>query len=156
VGQHTVIPLFVGYSVGDLKVKDSINPYKPAQGVIEDLIEDISNLLNTKPIYSFDENSQLKNFILNYGLMDLSAYSSYSKDDQKKVGEMIKECLLLFEPRLNEVSVVPIDKGENYGITLYFRITATLLFSDESILIVLESEVNKATNKIHLKLDAGG
>lgn len=130
----------------------AVNYNKTAKQIlIESLVEDVSNLLNTKPIYVINDGV-LKNFIINYGLADLSCYSSYSKEDQKKAGEMIKECLSRFEPRLKDIDVVPIQKEDNYGVILYFRITAVINYINEMIPVVLESEVNNLSNKIYLRL----
>ena len=123
---------------------DSISKKK----YIDTLIEDVSNLLNSKPIYT-DVGVSLKDFIINYGMSDLSKYSIYSKNDQIKVGEMLKDCLYNFEPRLKNISVIPVVKHDNYGAIFNYRITAMVKFINQAeFSMVLESEVNNISKRI--------
>ena len=115
---------------------------------IDILITDISNLLNSKPIYT-DVGMILKDTIINYGMNDLSQYSIYSKNDQIKVGEILKDCLYNFEPRLKNITVVPVIKQDNYGAIFNYRITAIVKFAkQEEFSVVLESEVNNISKRI--------
>jgi len=115
---------------------------------IDILIADISNLLNSKPIYT-DVGMILKDTIINYGMNDLSQYSIYSKNDQIKVGEILKDCLYNFEPRLKNITVVPVIKQDNYGAIFNYRITAIVKFAkQEEFSVVLESEVNNISKRI--------
>ena len=144
-------------------IRDIIKNFKKNEGevnldsvgkkkYIDALIEDVSDLLNSKPIYT-DVGVSLKDFIINYGMSDLSKYSVYSKNDQIKVGEMLKECLYNFEPRLKNISVTPVIKDDNYGAIFNYRITAMVKFiNQEEFSVVLESEVNNSSKRILFRI----
>lgn len=119
------------------------------KNLISLLIRDISNLLNSKP--SYPQHDGFENFIVYYGLQDLSYYSPYSKEDQKKVSDFIKNSLVKFEPRLQNISVIPIESDENYDVAFNFKIIATLQLLHESMSIMLVSKIDTDLKKISLK-----
>ena len=130
---------------------DSLIGYDYQKNIMYMLVRDISNLLNSKPIYAIKEGG-LEDFILAYGFADLGRYSVYSSEDQEIVGNLIKRCLELFEPRLSNISITPILDQNTYGLIFYFKITATIRLVDEVKEIVLESQIDKESNRISLKL----
>lgn len=116
--------------------------------IITSLINDVSNLLNSKQLYAeFDEADGC---IMHYGLQDLSYYSPYSKEDQKKVSKFIEHSLAKFEPRLQNVSVTSIENDDIYSMMFHFKITATFKLLHESISIMLESKIDSDLKKILL------
>lgn len=116
--------------------------------LIKNIIEDVSNLLNTKP-----QNTDLLSYvsILDYGLPDLSYYSPYSTTDQNIVSRLIQNSIEHFEPRLFDIVVTPIVKDDNYGKIFRFQITANAILGSEKIAVILESEINNNTKILSIK-----
>lgn len=125
--------------------------YIARQKAVNSLLKDISDLLNSKPAYLNVDNSY--GFIINYGLQDLSYYSPYSKKDQIEVSNIIKDCLRKFEPRLNNISVIPIiQENDNYSVSFHFKIIATMQLQSELISLILESKIDVNSKRISLNL----
>jgi type VI secretion system lysozyme-like protein len=118
---------------------------------ITSLLKDISDLLNSKPAYPSSNDSC--GYITSYGLQDLSYYSPYSKKDQTEVSNIIKDCLTKFEPRLQDITVIPVaQKNNNYSVNFCFKITATLRLPSETISLILESKIDINSKKVSLNL----
>lgn len=117
--------------------------------ILESVIRDLSNLLNSKPLYN-KADVDLDSFIFFYGLQNLSYYSPYSKNDQQKVSSLIASSIANFEPRLRDVTVSRNDMGDDYNIIFHFKITARLQLVNESFPITLESKIDTDLKKIIL------
>lgn len=89
---------------------------------------DLEWLLNTRRINeeSRDPNAELTRSLFNYGLPDLSNFSTQSTRDQGKLTYMVETTIAQFEPRLAQVRVVmePVEPGSKQ---INFRIDAVLL-----------------------------
>lgn len=102
--------------------------------ILENIVEDISNLLNAKP----QGTSFYRNVIsiLDYGIPDLSHYSPYSIEDQRAVGKLVERCLKAFEPRLSNIVVEPSGQGSKFRL----QIKANVAIGQELIALELEAE----------------
>lgn len=113
--------------------------------IINNLITDIYNLLNTKQARQLDFSDNYS-FITDYGLPDLSRYSPYSQQDKEKVSRLIASCLANFEPRLKNVTVTSQESD-----SFIFKICATFDLKKEQIPLVLEAQIVGSSQKIILK-----
>jgi len=91
---------------------------------------DLEWLLNTRRIF-LDADESLKEVnrsLFVYGLADLSAYSMGSAADQAKLLRHLVNVIKLFEPRLANVRVTPLDSSGGTGLQeLRLRIDGMLL-----------------------------
>jgi type VI secretion system lysozyme-like protein len=96
----------------------SINLLLNKDASIKEIIEDVANLLSSRPQGSFFHKGETS--ILDYGMPDLSYYSTYAIEDQKTVAKLIEKSLKAFEPRLSNVVVTPTASEDKF----HFRIQA--------------------------------
>jgi type VI secretion system protein ImpF len=91
---------------------------------------DLEWLLNTRRIF-LDADESLKEVnrsLFVYGLADLSTYSMGSAADQAKLVRHLLGVVKLFEPRLANVRVIPLDSSGGTGLQeLRLRIEGMLL-----------------------------
>lgn len=116
------------------------------------LVQDISDLLNTKigNIQVVGEKG-VEDFIVNYGLPELGYYSPYSLEDRAIVSDLIKNCLIRFEPRLKSVSVTPIS--EDCSMIFHYKIKGVIDGDYGLIPLVLDSRINTLSKEILLTRD---
>jgi type VI secretion system protein ImpF len=91
---------------------------------------DLEWLLNTRRIFLEPEESlkEVHRSLFVYGLADLSSYTMGSAADQAKLVRHILGVVKLFEPRLGNVQVVPIESSGGTGLQeLRLRIDGLLL-----------------------------
>lgn len=133
---------------------NSSSVMKKKQAILA-LIRDISNLLNTKLSSTyFRENNLLEDFITSYGLPELSYYSPYSLDDQGIVSNLIKDCLIRFEPRLMDISVRSIPQPDS--MTFHYKINGVIEFESTLLPLILDSTINTISKEIRLTQELGG
>jgi type VI secretion system protein ImpF len=93
------------------------------------LRRDLEWLLNTRRIAVPPDESlkEVNDSAYIFGLPDFSAYSLKSIKDQTKLMRHLQTTVKLFEPRLANVKVVPLESDEPGTRTLRFRIEGLLL-----------------------------
>lgn len=113
---------------------DLLLGYAPEDALLKSIIDDIANLFGTRPQCRFFHKGETS--ILDYGLPDLSYYSTYSTEDQRSVCKLVAKALERFEPRLSKVLVVPAssDSDERF----HFHITANVALGQEYVTIALD------------------
>lgn len=144
------IKLFINDEFDYLEQEDLLDQFKK-EVLIESLVKDISNLLNARQPYQSRVNG-LNGFLINYGLANLDQYSAYSEEDQRQVADLIKSCILEFEPRLQEVLVTSFNQEYNYSAGFHYKITATLNLKQDSIPIEIESKIDTYGQMTNLNL----
>ena len=89
---------------------------------------DLEWLLNTRQVAKGLPQGlkELNNSLAAYGLPDFSSASSSDSDDQAQVREAIEECVRVFEPRLQDVTVT-LEPPRETERALRFRIDALLM-----------------------------
>jgi len=95
----------------------------------EALRRDLEWLLNTRRI-AFPPDEALKELgksVYIFGLPDFTGYKASSPAEQSKLLRIIQSAVKLFEPRLANVKVVPIDVGAQLSRTLRLRIEGLLM-----------------------------
>lgn len=90
---------------------------------------DLEWLLNTRRIAVPPEESlkEVNRSLYVYGLPDFTAYSLNSAKDQSKLVRFLQSTVKLFEPRLANIRIVPLEDGAPGTRTLRFRIEGLLL-----------------------------
>jgi len=95
----------------------------------EALRRDLEWLLNTRRIAVPPDESlkELNRSVYVYGLPDFTAYSLKNPKDQTKLVRFLHQTVKIFEPRLANVRVVPLEETTGFARTLRFRIEGLLL-----------------------------
>jgi type VI secretion system protein ImpF len=91
---------------------------------------DLEWLLNTRRIFldADDSLKEVNRSLFVYGLADLSTYSMGSAGDQAKLVRHLLGVVKLFEPRLANVRIIPVDSSGGTGLQeLRLRIEGMLL-----------------------------
>jgi len=90
---------------------------------------DLEWLLNTRRIFQEPDESlkDLNRSLYLYGLPDFSSYTIASASDQAKLVRQLLAAIKLFEPRLANVRVVPMESPEGRFQALSLRIDGMLL-----------------------------
>jgi type VI secretion system protein ImpF len=93
------------------------------------LKRDLEWLLNTRQIAVPPDESlnEVNRSLYVYGLPDFTAFSLNSPKDQNKLVRLLQATLKLFEPRLANVKIVPLEAGAHGTRTLRFRIEGFLI-----------------------------
>lgn len=107
-------------------------PPSPAQAVRLNkraVHRDLGWLLNTRSIPDEPPESlrEVNRSVYVYGLPDFSSYSMGSASDRAKLIRHLVAAIRLFEPRLDNVRIAPIENEETGLQELRFRIEAMLL-----------------------------
>ena len=92
------------------------------------VVRDLENLLNTrKSIHAVPEtDGQVAASLFTFGVRDFISYSPRSPSVRQQIRQEIERVIVLFEPRLRNVSV-RLDVSSGNERTLRFRISALLV-----------------------------
>ena len=90
---------------------------------------DLEWLLNTRRIFEEPDESlkEVNRSLYTYGLPDFSQYTMVSTADQAKLLRQLQATVKLFEPRLANVRIVPLETSESGIQQFRLRIEAMLL-----------------------------
>jgi type VI secretion system protein ImpF len=90
---------------------------------------DLEWLLNTRRIFQEPEESlkEVNRSVYLYGLPDFSTYTMTSSADQNKLVRQVLATVKMFEPRLANVRLVPVESPDSGLQQLRLRIEALLL-----------------------------
>lgn len=93
------------------------------------VIRDLENLLNTKNFASLLSPAyrELDNSLLVYGLPDFTSNDPKSMSMRHLLRQAVEKAITRFEPRLRNVTVVPIDPPATEKRTLRIKITGLLI-----------------------------
>lgn len=120
------------------------------QRLRESVIRDLGWLLNTghlESVQSLERYPQVKRSTINYGMTDLTGIPA-SGVDVKRVEKMIRETILLFEPRIldrNLVVKVEVNSGVMTHNAITFRIEGELWAQPLPLRLYLRTEVDLET-----------
>jgi type VI secretion system protein ImpF len=87
---------------------------------------DLEDLFNTRQAATLlEEDHDLKNTLLAYGVPDFSGFNVKNDDDLYRLGRALETAIKLFEPRLQDVTVrlAPVNRD---GQRVHFRVRARL------------------------------
>src|SRR5487761_1830990 len=120
---------------------------------------DLEWLLNTRRIALEPDESlrELNKSLYVYGLPDFSAYSVASPKDQAMLLRTLQTALKIFDPRLLNVHVVPLEQGAVGIQALRLRIEAMLLMdpSPEHVSFDTFIELKSGACRVRGDTDAG-
>lgn len=90
---------------------------------------DLEWLLNTRRIAVPPDEAlkEVNRSVYVFGLPDFAAYSLNSPKDQSKLVRFLQSTVKLFEPRLTNVRILPLEDNTPGTRTLHFRIDGLLL-----------------------------
>ena len=93
------------------------------------LRRDLEWLLNTRRVAVPPAKSlkEVNRSLYNYGLPDFTSYALNSPKDQAKLVRFLQATVKLFEPRLANVQIVPLEGAGGKTRTLRFRIEGLLI-----------------------------
>ncbi|MCA9047648.1 MAG: type VI secretion system baseplate subunit TssE [Planctomycetaceae bacterium] len=116
------------------------------------LRRDLENLLNTRYrcIAWPPELDQIDNSLINYGIPDFTAASLNVAEEADFMLKAITQAISFFEPRLTDVSVVPVDNEDYYDRTFRFRIEATLQVEGGRHRVQFNSAMESATGQFDI------
>jgi len=116
---------------------------------------DLEWLLNTRrnPDDPGSALSETENSLYNYGLPDFSAYSIASLKDQTKLVRVLQAAVKVFEPRLANIRVVPIEINPKGMRTLRIRIEGLLLMDPAPEHISFDTTLQLTTGDFRIKDD---
>jgi type VI secretion system protein ImpF len=119
---------------------------------------DLEWLLNTRrnPDDPGTALSETENSLYNYGLPDFSAYSIASLKDQTKLVRVLTAAVKVFEPRLANIRVVPLEINAKGTRTLRIRIEGLLLMDPAPEHISFDTTLQLTTGDFSVKDDGSG
>lgn len=111
---------------------------------------DLENLLNTRVRQLTWEPhlEELKQSLVNYGLPDFTGATLGSAKDREDFCRYIQTVIAQYEPRLKNVTVVPITSAEPLDRTFRFRVDAMLRMEPAPEPIVFDSNVEPTTGNV--------
>ena len=96
---------------------------------------------------------ETENSLYNYGLPDFSSYSIASMKDQSKLVRVLQAAVKVFEPRLANIRVVPIEINPKGLRTLRIRIEGLLLMDPAPEHISFDTTLQLTTGDFSIKDD---
>src|SRR3954452_10417555 len=99
---------------------------------------------------------ETENSLYNYGLPDFSAYSIASPKDQTKLVRVLQAAVKIFEPRLANVRVVPLEVSPKGLRTVRIRIEGLLLMDPAPEHISFDTALQLTTGDFRIKDEASG
>lgn len=100
--------------------------YRSQQELTQLIKRDLQNLLNTRQSIMadcFDEGS----YLFRYGIPDLSQFNPRSQADVRLICQAIETAIVLFEPRLQDVSVTVLENDNELNFTVHLQIIGRLV-----------------------------
>jgi type VI secretion system protein ImpF len=120
---------------------------------------DLEWLLNTRRIAVEPDESlkEVTNSVYLYGLPDFTAFSVANSKDQVKLLRVLQGALKLFEPRLANPRVIPMESNEVGSRRLRFRIEGLLLMDPAPEHVSFDTVLELTTGDYVVKgeVDAG-
>lgn len=114
---------------------------------------DLEWLLNTcrNPEEPGNAMTETENSLYNYGLPDFSSYSIASPKDQTRLVRVLQNAVKIFEPRLANVRVVPIEINPKGLRTMRIRIEGLLLMDPAPEHISFDTTLQLTTGDFRIK-----
>jgi type VI secretion system protein ImpF len=128
-------------------------PHQLLRDLKQSVRRDLENLLNTRVRYHVwpTHLSELKQSLVSYGLPDFTGVSLSSAKDREDFCKIIQGIINQFEPRLKNVSVVPISSSQPLDRTFRFRIDALLRTEPAPEPVAFDSNVEPATGGVEVQ-----
>lgn len=120
------------------------------------LKRDLEWLLNSRRIAEEPDESleELNSSVYTYGVPDLTSFSIASAKDQNRLLRALQDSVKLFEPRLANVRIIPIESAELSIHTLRFRIEGLLLMDPAPEHVSFDTVLELTSGECAIKGDA--
>jgi type VI secretion system protein ImpF len=137
----------------DVQREAPAGPHQLLRDLKQSVRRDLENLLNTRVRYHTwpQHLTELKQSLVSYGLPDFTGVNLSSGKDREDFCKHIQSVIQQFEPRLANVSVVPISSAEPLDRTFHFRIDALLRTEPSPEPVVFDSNVEPATGGVEVQ-----
>lgn len=120
------------------------------------LQRDLEDLLNTRCRHGLlpDDLTELDTSLVTYGIPDLTGANVGSMGGRDEFLRIIEDGIRRFEPRLKQVSVVPLDKSkEPLDRVMRFRIEAVLVTEHDAEPVMFLSTVEPSSGDYHVETE---
>ncbi|HXA56255.1 MAG TPA: type VI secretion system baseplate subunit TssE [Candidatus Acidoferrum sp.] len=113
---------------------------------------DLEWLLNSRRIFQEPDESlkEVNRSVYVYGLPDFTAYAVASPADRAKMGRQLIAAIKLFEPRILNVRIVPVESSETGIQELRFRIEGLLAMDPAPEPISFDTVVELRSSNCHV------
>ncbi len=114
---------------------------------LEALRRDLEVLLNTRccPVTPPKALPELQRSLLTYGTTDFVGTNLLSREQRERFARRIEATILMFEPRFRSVQITALDPRDAAERVLRLRIDAVAVLHEETLPVVLSTEMNPAT-----------
>jgi len=121
------------------------------------LRRDLEWLLNTRrtPEPAGSEYEFLEKSLFNYGLPDTTALSWDVSRDRARLTRMLEQTLVVFEPRISRIRVIPMESAGGSQHVLRFQIEGMLDMDPAPELISFDTVLQLSSGQYQVKGDAG-
>jgi type VI secretion system protein ImpF len=118
---------------------------------------DLEWLLNTcrTPDEAGSSLPETESSVYNYGLPDFSSYAIASPKDQVRLVRVLQNALKVFEPRLANVRIVPVEINPKGLRTMRIRIEGLLMMDPAPEHISFDTTLQLTTGDFRIKDDVG-
>jgi type VI secretion system protein ImpF len=118
---------------------------------------DLEWLLNTcrTPDEAGSTLPETESSVYNYGLPDFSSYAIASPKDQVRLVRVLQNALKVFEPRLANIRIVPLEINPKGLRTMRIRIEGLLMMDPAPEHISFDTTLQLTTGDFRIKDDAG-
>ena len=117
---------------------------------------DLEWLLNTRrtPAAADEGFPEVAKSVYNYGLPDLNALNWESSRDRARLARAVQQALHLFEPRLRNIQVVPMDPASGSPHIMRFQIEALLEMDPTPEHISFDTTLQLSSGEYQVKGDS--
>lgn len=125
---------------------------KPVDSVIEEILQNLRHLLNTRQRYvaPVDSINTKSSILAAYGLPDLSQFNPESEKQRHSLCQALQACIAQHEPRLQQIQIeLPASTAEG-SFELNFKISGLLLLPKPPRFVQLESMLNLNQQRFEL------
>lgn len=114
---------------------------------MDGLRRDLEVLMNTRccPITPPRGLPELQRSLLTYGISDFVNANLLSREQRERFARQLESIVLAFEPRFRSLTVTVLDPRNVVERVLRLRIEAVAVLHEETLPVVLSSELNPAT-----------
>lgn len=120
--------------------------------LIDSVHRDLEKLLNTRwRVVSWPPSlTELEHSLVNYGIPDFAGVNMSSPAERELFKEMVRDSILVHEPRILSVKVHVSESQDQLDRTLRFKIDALLRASPEPAEVLFDSQVDPTSHRIQI------
>lgn len=130
----------------------SISFSESARRYRQSVLRDLEWLLNTRrsiaPVPELC--AEVRRSAFHFGLPDVSSISGESEAGRRKLLRDVEECIEIFEPRLTDVRVTPVEDPSQAHRRVRFVIEGTLLMEPNPERVVFDTVLDLASGEVEV------